>query len=310
MKFFVSYFNHNDFLGCGDHLVYLRNGLSQAGRSAAITKDLVVDKDSINILLEFFSPAHATLLAQAHRERGLRFALVVSEVVTGRTFNDFGTGPAASHYGERAYWQTRFDCFMHVAPFAEAIWCLSDYQLAGYRGLLPGKRIETLPLCFDVVDAQSESGNAPERDINIVFFGNVTPYRQAALDALPVPIYVAKQLPRPVLADAIRRSRIALHLSLFAEWPYTSSIRHHVLLCRGSYVLSEASKLPGELDAFIDICPRAALADRVRELLARSDLPELATQAQARYAAERPIGPAFASLIARSFGSETQGLNV
>lgn len=302
MKFFVSYFNHNDFIGCGDHITYLRNALNEAGYSAVMTKELVIDKDSINIVLEFFNPGQARQLARLHRHHGLRFALVVSEIATGRSFNDFGPGPATTHYGDRAYWQTRFDSFMRVAPFAEAIWCVSKHQLDAYRQLLPGKRVEILPLCFDPIDAECGSRLAPTREVSLIFFGTVTPYRQAILDALPVHTYVAKQLPRPVLMDAIRRSRIALHLSLFKEWPYTSPMRHHVLLCRGAYVLSEASNLPGELDPFIDVCPRIALADRVKELLERSDLADLAAQAKARYAAERPAGPAFSALIALSFG--------
>lgn len=303
MKFYVSYFNHNDFIGCGDHLLYLRNGLSLAGYSAVLTKDLVVDRGCINVVLEFFSPAQAAALVRAHREQGLRFVLVVSEVATGRTFNDFGTGPAASLYGDRSYWQRRFECFMQVAQFAEAIWCLSDYQLQSYREILPGRRVETLPLCFDAIDAGAESGLAPDKDVRVVFFGSLTPFRKALLASFPVPVYVAKQLPRPVLGDVIRRSRIALHLGLLEGWPYTSNMRHHVLLCRGAYVLSEASQLPGELDPYVDICPRGALAERVKELLARSDLTELALQAQGRYAAERPIGDAMARLIARSFPS-------
>lgn len=305
MKFFLPYFNHREFNGCVEHLSYLRNALAQAGYSAALTRDLLLAPEAVNILLECFNPEQAAEIVKAHRELGLRLVVVASEVVTGGTLNDFNLGPGFAHYSNRAYWQQRFNCFLEVARCAEAIWCLSDHQLDGYRRILPEKRIETIPLCFDAVDAQAESSLAPSKDIGVLFFGSLTPYRMEMIKSMPICVYVAHNLPKPVLSDFIRRSRVCLHLHLAGGWPYSSNMRHHALLARQAYVLSESSPLAGELDPYLDICPRSGLADRTRELLERSDLPELAAQAQARYAAERPIGPAIAALVSRSLGSPT-----
>lgn len=301
MRFYVSYFNHNDFHGCGDHLTYVRNGLSLAGYSAAFSTMPVVSSGSINIFLEFFNKAQVEYLINLNVTQGMKFILIVSEVVTGKSFNNFELNSTKSHYSNRVYWQERFDCFMLLAPYSEAIWCLSDYQLDGYQKLFPEKKIETLPLCFDPIEAQSEAGLKPVKDIPVSFFGHITDYRKEILDAIKVPVFIGYGgLPKPVLVDTILRSHVCLHLSLFENWPYTSNMRHHSLLCHQAYVLSEVSPAPGELDEFVHICSRDRLVSEINFLLSRSDLSQESKLAQQRYASKYSIQNEFSELVQKS----------
>ena len=283
---------HNFTQNLVEYFKYLRNGFALSGQKTGLFPEFYSGDRMINVMLEACSLEIAKELAQVHKKTGLRLVLVATEVVTGGTFNSIGNDVANSHYGDQAYWQERFDAFSILTEIAEAIWLVSEYQRSGYEEAFPNQRILTLPICFDPIESTTGDTFVAPKIYQALFLGTITNVRKEILTELEKHIEVCK--PENFYSfnvrSCIKASRVCLHLNLQQDWPYTSVMRHHVLLTCGSYVISEKSYLPGELDDFVEVVPRETFVETVNARISDQDLVSKSKEIQRRYAANGDIG--------------------
>ena len=287
-----------------DGFRYLRNGLSLAGHEVGISPSLFNTSNIINIFMEYFDLPTAQKLVAAQKKAGLRFVVVATELLTENSFNNVGQDHSETPYSDLGYWQERFDAFKMVAEVAEAIWLMSDYQRPQFEKQFPNKKILTLPMCFDpIYSAENNLFRSPKL-YEAVFMGSRTTIRDELIDALKksnVRLYDPLDVPAFMVGSVVKSALVSLHLHLKTGWPFTSMMRHHVLLSCGSYVISEKSDLPGELDEFVEIVPRNTFVDSVRERILDKTIGSKAEEMQRKYAANGDLGKGFQALVEKSF---------
>lgn len=302
--FLINTWNHgNNPFAAMDFFKYFRNGLALAGINVSVTSSLVHGPNTVNIFVEFFSLETARNLMKSHKESGLRFILVATELIVGDSFNDIGSDQSNTRYSDVSYWQERYDAFTILAEGADAIWIMSEYQRPEYEAKFPDKKIITVPICFDPIEAAiSETYNAPKL-YQAIFIGSHTTIRNEMLEELNkhIQVYSPKNVPEFVVGSLIKSAIICLHLHLKKGSPFTSVMRHHVLLTNGAYVISEKSELPGELDNFIEVIPREAFVDVVRVRALDGTLADKAKHMQQQYAANADLGQEFRAVIEATF---------
>ena len=121
MRFQIVFSNLKYITSMEDYLVLLRLLIEAAGHQ--VRYDNRGAASVCNILFEGFTPSHVETF-RALKQGGSDSIIVATEYVTGRTFNDFARQSDANsgdgHYGNRAYWQERFDNFVGCARHARA----------------------------------------------------------------------------------------------------------------------------------------------------------------------------------------------
>jgi hypothetical protein len=303
-SFLINTWNHGtNPIGATDHFKYIRNGLSLAGVGVSVTTSLVQSANTVNIFVEHFSLEIAEQLAKAQKESGLRLVLVASELLTGDSFNNVGSDQSDTTYSDLSYWRERYDAFTMLAEGADAIWLMSEYQRPGYEKNFPNKRIVTLPMCFDPIEAAiSETYRAPKL-YQAVFLGSHTTIREELLGELNkhIQVYTPKDVPEFAVSSLLKSAQVSLHLHLKIGWPFTSMMRHHVLLSNGAYVISEESELPGELDNFVEIVPRDSFVDIVKTRLLDDTITAKAKEMQQQYAAKGDLGQEFRAVVEATY---------
>jgi len=300
MRFYVNIWNHGpNPLGAINYFKYIRNGLVQAEQSVCLAAELNPDREGVNILLEKFTPDLAEALVASHHDRGLRYIVLATELLAGGTFNGVGQDASTANCTNRSYLQERYDAFCKVAEVADAIWIVSEHQRPGYEQRFPNHRILTMPMCFDPIEAGHEREICPPKIYEALFLGSATQIRKDLLEVLGqrVAVFHPHQLHAFAVPSVVRSSRVCLHLNLKHGWPYTSIMRHHVLLTYGGYIVAEESSEPGELDEFVEIVPRSEYVDTVARRVRDPGLPDRTADARQRYERARPMGPAFRKLV-------------
>jgi hypothetical protein len=303
-EFLINTWNHGENPNSGaDNFKYLRNGLSLAGQTVGVSPTLFHNANIVNVLVENFNLATAQNLVNAQKNSGLRLVIVATELLTGDSFNDIGSDQSTTPYADLEYWQERYTAFAMLAECAEAIWLMSEYQRPGYEKNFPNTRIVTLPMCFDPIEAaESKSFTAPKL-YEAFFMGSHTSIRSELLDELKnqVQLYTPKNVPAFMVGSVVKSAQVCLHLHLKIGWPFTSMMRHHVLLTNGAYIISEESELPGELDKFVEIVPRENLVDAVKSRVSDKTIELKAQERQRQYAANGDIGVEFRALVDATF---------
>jgi len=282
-----------------DIFQYLRNGLSLAGQVVGVSPTLFHNADLINVLLENFNVKTAENIIATHKNSGIRYVLVATELLTSESFNDVGSDQSNTPYADSNYWRERYTAFEMLAEYAEAIWLMSEYQRPGYEKKFPKTKILTLPMCFDSIEAAIGGVFRAPKLYEAVFLGSHTSIRIEMLAALKnrVQLYTPHNVPSFMMSSVIQSAQVILHLHLKDGWPFTSMMRHHVALTYGGYVISEKSELPGELDAFVEIVPRNSFVDVVAERILDKTIVSRAKEKQQKYAAKGDMGAEFKALV-------------
>jgi hypothetical protein len=303
MRFNLCYGNHGSGIGIEDTLIYLRNALRVAGHEAYISPYL--EPRGYNIMLEQFGTEAPAEFARLRQTTEARFIIVATEFTNGRTFNT-QSAATAGHYGRTQYWQTRFDTFCQAAKSAEAIWCMTEHQLDSYRELLPDMPVLMIPRGFDPLTSPPVHAPPHAKDIDLLFTGSATDYRQAILAKLSKSFRVITSSPSTPLSarlDLISRTKANLHINLVANAHYTSVNRHHFVINNKGTMLSERALFPGELDDFIVGLDSDTLIDEVADFMTSGRWKTAGEEAYERYKLERPIEEAMAGFIAASLQS-------
>jgi hypothetical protein len=300
MRFNICYGNHGNGVGVEDIITYVRNAIRVAGHEAFISPYLA--GGSYNVVVECFPDEFAAQIFALKQKTPARFIVIATEYTDGKTFNPQTAG-ADIHYGQAAYWQQRFDAFQRVAAVADAVWCMSRYQVESYREFLGPLPVFELPRGFDPLSTPPLHPKPEAKDIDLLFTGNVTAHRQAVLARLSqsfVTVTAAAHTLNTARIDLICRAKACLHINLVAGAQYNSLARNHFLIMNKGPTLSERARFPGEVDDFIVEVDSDTIAEQIGGYLASGRWKTQGEEMYERYRAARPIAAAVEQLIAQS----------
>ncbi len=286
----------------------------------------------MNVLIENFAKKFT---AEVESLRGAaRFIVVVTEFVTGDTFNDFSdrrsrpvidwtrkhlrrvrhrwrkqlaTGAIVDpYYDEKTWWKKRYNRFLQIARMADAVWGLSETQLDDYRripGLPPIGHLELG--WFDSERCVAHRVNGA-KDIDFLFTGTRTEYRNRILDALRTRGYrvasVGAHTPWFARENLVSRSRICLNLKQSEDWQHNSVMRMHYHVMNRSLLLTERTARPCHLLDYGLSCESAQLLEKCAEFHAIGDYNERATILYEKYRSATSLQQNLANLIAETLG--------
>jgi len=166
------------------------------------------------------------------------------------------------------------DVYLRLLQGATAVWEFQDINLPflAHHGMEPDLlRLGYHPALEDVVEKR-------ERDIDLLFFGSITPSRKRLLQALQqegLRLHVAFDPVSLYRNDLIARSRVVLNPKQGDEMPHSPQLRTLYAAHNRRPVICDGVLEP---DWYADICLHAGgepYVDVCRETLARADLDSL-----------------------------------
>jgi len=291
--------------GRAHFMKYVFEGIRAAGLPTDYSIDYVGDPNAINIIVDGFSLLEARDMMATRVSGGGQHIIVAPEFLTQDTFNRIGE-QTGTLYDDDEGWRAQFAAFSLVAERAQAIWVATPYQVEAYRHYFPNTPVLPIPLLF-APGWHHRPVSAPRKRRDIAFMGTPTTRRKPMLDALSAEfdVYCPPLVDVGLFGHIVSQNWIGLHLGLKEGWPYTSSMRHLSLLHCDTYVLSEQSELPGELDSVIEVVARNALVDTVRERLAdKAALAQAIRDQRQRFTRLGSIKNAFTRLLRDSFATQ------
>jgi hypothetical protein len=277
MKFSIQTGNHDNSLTIADTVWFLRQALRDCGHEVQINASVRTDR--VNILIEHFIDDAAIDLMRRGRDLGARYIVVATEPISHGRFHG-GVLRQHWHYGDGDRWTRRFDGFMRVASFCDAIWVLDQSMLDSYRQVLPDANVLYLPHAhvtgFGLVQHLPEA----QKDIDFYFSGTITSYRESLLKELQRrghTVLAHEQGAAPYLRDEWQsRAKVCLSLRLDEANLIPSVSRMHYHLHQANYLIHERYELPCALDPYVLHVPPNELVDWAEAALEVPDRREAA----------------------------------
>ncbi len=306
MEFKIVYGNHHHgAVQIYDTLMLLKHGLASAGHKADLEPRLTPGKT--NILVEFFTFDFVDVLREFAAVPGTRFIVVATEYLTGNTFNNFNAlpldhiSPLHSHYDDLRHWHKRYRTFCQVIEHASSIWHLSELQVQPYRDQLGRQNIHFLPHGYMPEMERVIQKPAAHKDIDVIFTGTRTPYRDATLKRLESAGLRVSQLPiltpEFIREDMVARAKLAVNLRQHETWRYPSNSRFYYHLINRSMLVSERCEEVCSLTQYIHECEPAALLDVCESLLSDARYEAEAEQRHERFRDTMPMRPLMEALL-------------
>jgi hypothetical protein len=270
-----------------DIITYLASALQSGGLEVNIIPHLVYAE--AHIIIECFDnfTADSILLCIS---TGARFILVVTEYITGNTFNDFSVD--ASDSEDRQYWNFRYKNFRRVADKCQAIWCLSEMTYKNCTSLY-GSKVSIIPFAYVEGYAKVTQRADNHKDIDFLFTGSITPRRSGILDQLKEAGFSVQHfspyLPSYIRENIISRSKISLAIAQSQNWIYKSEGRIYYHLMNQSFIAQELLEVSSPLDPYCEIIPREIYWETARDILKAGTYSELARANLERFIDERPL---------------------
>jgi hypothetical protein len=313
MEFKLVYGNHHHgAIQIYDTLMLIKHGLESIGHKVDLEKNMTPGKT--NILVEFFTYDFVEVAREFSNVPGTEFIVVATEFITGDTFNNFegnkleGTEDMQGQYAALRPWKKRFRTFGLVYELSRAVWHLSEHQVENYRQSLQADNIFYLPHGY--LPAMERVVDKPwqHKDIDILFTGTRTPYRDAILATLEQAGLNIKQLPvltpEFIREDWVARSKLALNIRQNSQWQYPSNSRFYYHLVNASPLLSEACPLSCDLTPYIEHVSAEDMLDKCKEMLGlREGLKEHALMARDRFRDTMPMAPMIERLLDETYAS-------
>lgn len=190
---------------------------------------------------------------------------------------------AQNHYTNRPYWQRRYDAFEALVPHFKAIWCMSDFQHEAYK-----KAFDDAPnlLRMPVVSFQKEPRvkhpTDIEKDIDFMFTGTMTSYRQYIVDELKKRGFKVfsgpPNLPTFLREHLLKRTKISLDIRQSKGWTASSPLRLHQLMLQGAFVAAEYGGMPCHQEKFVAIVQPDTFIDECEALIKQGEFAKRGTE--------------------------------
>jgi hypothetical protein len=281
MKFNIVLGNHppHAINTTRDHTLIIKGGLEEAGHFAHLSVNDAFT-DAVNIIYDFITPDNLDYFRSLQKD-GLSFGLITTEILHARKLN----------YRNDETARARIEATQKVASRARFLWVMHEPSLSSYKELCGHDRCYALPLGYSKLAKEIRRFPYEARDIDFLFFGYLTPYRHAILNALAQRGFVTKHVydaPGFIRNSMIERTKINLALRQNAIWDQPSAGRISYLVANRCAVIAERTAngrpyenytITVEPDSFIDACidtisnrSYCALADQLADAFER-DFP-------------------------------------
>jgi hypothetical protein len=225
-------------------------------------------------------------------------------------YKTFGN-PSRSTYHLNEYWSARYTHFQHVVPLCEAVWCVSPHQMDAYVALYGSTLVKLMPLVSWSKDCSNPLQGKLERDIDFLFTGSVTPYREKVLGELSDRGYRVMvgttTWPRYMRDHFVARTKVCLQIRQDTGWMYPSIMRYHHLLCSGSLVVAEKATETCLQEDFMTVAPEVDFLEACVAAVKAGNFFDLGQEASRKYFIASDAGRReFAQLL--SHPSESQSV--
>ncbi|WP_067217234.1 hypothetical protein [Marinomonas gallaica] len=293
----LVYGNHWNFgINIGDTLLLVKYALETCGLFADIEKE--PSPNHINILMENFNEEYIAKMSNIYKEGG-RFIIIGTEFLTKNTFNNFEFEGDSSYYFDESYWSNRFNYFIKATEFAQAVWHFSDIAAKDYEKLLDVP-VFYFPHHYLQAFKQVQHRCDQDKDIDFLFTGAKTDYRLNILHQLSAKGYkveVMHALTAPFHRnDLIARSKIALNLKQFEQWPYPSQSRFFYHIINESLLITEATEVEADIQPYV-LTAQGNFIEYCQYQLEKGHFNERAQENTRRFAQEKPMLPSILQIL-------------
>jgi hypothetical protein len=311
MKFSIHVGNHVNTLGIADTVWFLRQALIDCGHD--VQMNVGIRTDRVNLLIEhFLDDASIRLMAQA-LELGARYLVIATEPISQGRFHG-GVKRSHWHYGDEDKWARRYQGFLRVVAFSEAVWVLDESMLDPYREALPGVRLGYLP--HGHVSGYRAFEHRPEadKDIDFYFSGTLTQHRERVLKELQRrghTVLAHEQGVAPYLRQEWQsRARVCLSMRLDEANLIPSVSRMHYHLQQANYLIHERYERPCWLDPYVLQVPPAELVEFAEAALEVPDRRQVAEGLLQRFSEGLPMHRLLPPLLAASLDEPAAPLSL
>lgn len=288
---------------------YVRSALSACGHAVTVVQS-ALNRDAINLFLENFPNPRgwSERIHDLRQRHGHRIGVIATELVVNNTipYARHGILLRAGQDEKDLYVQRRIEGLNAVAPEVDFMWSFFQRTAEEYRSRCRISRFFPVGHVFQLPGKVRES----PKDIDIAFFGTMTPHRISVLEKLAahenlnlafvgraaapehVPGFaVTGFMPSYIIASILDRAKIGLNLTLSAvdESPphidprFVSCTRVVEMLEREVCVVSEEIPLDNPYRDFMVSSPLEGLTEACLRLLGTGEWRERGRQSAARF---------------------------
>jgi hypothetical protein len=296
MKFNIVLGNHPPLAinTTRDHTLIIRGGLEEAGHFAQLSMSDVFH-DEINVFYDFFN-ADSCDYFRFLRFAGYEYGLITTEILKDGFLN----------YRDDNANRLRIEALKEIAPHARFVWVMHEPSLESYRTLSGHDRCYVLPLGYSRSVQELRRLPYDDRDIDFLFFGLPTPYRQSLLGELADRGFVSRHIydvPGFIRNSVIERTKINLSLRQNENWDQPSVGRISYLVSNRCALIIEqtANGRPYE-DYAVTAAPDAFVESCV-ETISNNSFQELAEQYAEAFKNDFPMNEIMTRLLQKTFGT-------
>ncbi|WP_206484749.1 hypothetical protein [Thalassotalea sp. G2M2-11] len=235
------YGNHWNFgIVVADTLRMFHSACLELGLNSSIEKEL--SPNAHNILLENFNHDYRKKL-EAFSQEGGEFSIIATELLNEDSFNNTSNNTNDNtQYGKNDYWLERFDNFLKVERLAKSVFHLNPSQALLFSKLLK-RKVTFIPHGYVDGFSSVRHRNSTDKDIDILFTGSLTPYRESIINQLSPTkcnVYIADVLTASFHRDdLVARAKVCLNIKQDADWNVFSNSRGHYHISNQSFLLTE-----------------------------------------------------------------------
>lgn len=273
MRFKIVYGNHgHSGINVADVMLLLQYGLESIGHTADIERDICPGE--INIIQENFTDEYVEKIENL-AQQGTRFIVLATEYLIDGSFNKFDVTSDKSYYSDRDHWLHRFNNFLKVEKLSLGVWHLCAEAVSSYREFLGHERVNYLPHHYLEQFNRVQHRADEDKDIDFLFTGAMTDYRKGMLNALQSKGYkiaYSNYYTAPFHREnLLARSKIALNIRQFSEWPHPSPSRYYYHIMNDSMMITEACDYEADIQQYVFTAPRGEFVEYCESMLAASN---------------------------------------
>ena len=301
MKFKLAYGNHWNFgIVVSDTFLMLKYAIEEMGHEAFIEKMPKPESGYVYIFLECFDDSFVDYIREI-KVAGGEVWLVATEELNDKTFNlTARQDNDKSNYSNNEYWDKRYSCFIKSLEFISVLFHPNQTQVPLYQKIFSGP-VFFLPHGY--TELFQTVKHRKSKDIDFLFTGTITPYRQRLLDRLINKHYKVEILPVLTASfhrdDVVSRAKVCLNIRQSEQWPHFSNSRANYHINNQSYMISEYCPIHCEVANYIDM-PKSDVIDFAEAALLSGEWQKKAVNNLQRYQEQHRLAklllPMFSSL--------------
>jgi len=306
MKFKLIYENHGNFgIHVGDYFLYLKYALESLGHSADI--EYAFCPGYMNIVTECFNDTFTDKVESLWTE-DTGMIVVATEFLTGNTFNNIYQDKADSqmqsdHNQRKDYWKNRYQNFIRLVPKFSAIWHVSDEQQLVYQSAFSDTVVDYIAHGYCEQFPTIKHREDKDKDIDVLFTGTMTTYRQQILDSLKnsgLNVKTSILFTAPFhREDMIARSKLTLNLKQHPDWQHESVTRLYYHICNDSLLMTDDCRYKTDIHDYV-IERKDEWPEAIKNELAKGQFTERAINTRNQFAKDRPVATLMAPLLSRA----------